>query len=220
MVGGTRVKPEQCNTLWSDILLGWSAGLELHSSAGGSGSKESSCAAGDLGSIPGQGRFLREGNGNPLQYSCLEIPWTEEPGGLPSMMSQYLDTIKQVNHQTTASMPPHLKVGGSHQKLRSSNLTSIHNERTHFMWWLSKHIALNKWNKISQKNVLPIGIPSTFFQPILFYSILFFLPLRPFSFLLHLLLLLVFLLVLHVLSFLFFLLSLPSSSPYLHWLTH
>ena len=125
MVSGTRVKPEQCNTLWSDILLGWSAGLELHSSAGGSGSKESSCAAGDLGSIPGQGRFLREGNGNPLQYSCLEIPWTEEPGGLPSMMSQYLDTIKQVNHQTTASMPSHLKVGESHQKLRSSNLTSM-----------------------------------------------------------------------------------------------
>ena len=28
-----------------------------------------------------------EGNGNPLQYSCLEIPWTEEPGGLQSMGS-------------------------------------------------------------------------------------------------------------------------------------
>ena len=26
----------------------------------------------DLGSIPGSGRFLGEGNGNPLQYSCLE----------------------------------------------------------------------------------------------------------------------------------------------------
>ena len=26
-----------------------------------------------------------EGNGNPFQYSCLEIPWTEEPGGLQSM---------------------------------------------------------------------------------------------------------------------------------------
>jgi len=25
---------------------------------------------------------FREGNGTPLQYSCLEIPWTEEPGGL------------------------------------------------------------------------------------------------------------------------------------------
>ena len=29
-----------------------------------------------------------EGNGNPLQYSCLEIPWTEEPGRLQSMGSQ------------------------------------------------------------------------------------------------------------------------------------
>ena len=30
--------------------------------------------AGDLGSIPGLGRFPGEGNGNPLQYSCLENP--------------------------------------------------------------------------------------------------------------------------------------------------
>ena len=29
-----------------------------------------------------------EGNGNPLQYSCLEIPWKEEPGGLQSTGSQ------------------------------------------------------------------------------------------------------------------------------------
>ena len=35
------------------------------------------------------GRYPGEGNGNPLQYSCLEnIPWTEEPGGLQSMGSQ------------------------------------------------------------------------------------------------------------------------------------
>ena len=31
--------------------------------------------------------FLREGNGTPLQYSCLENPWTEEPGRLQSMES-------------------------------------------------------------------------------------------------------------------------------------
>ena len=30
--------------------------------------------AGDAGSIPGSGKFPREGNGNPLQYSCLENP--------------------------------------------------------------------------------------------------------------------------------------------------
>ena len=34
--------------------------------------KEPACNAGDTGSIPGLGRFLQEGHGNPLQYSCLE----------------------------------------------------------------------------------------------------------------------------------------------------
>ena len=39
---------------------------------GGSDSKASACNAGNLGSIPGSGRSPGEGNGNPLQYSCLE----------------------------------------------------------------------------------------------------------------------------------------------------
>jgi len=39
---------------------------------GGSDGKEPACRGGDPGSIPGLGRSLREGNGNPLQYSCLE----------------------------------------------------------------------------------------------------------------------------------------------------
>ena len=38
----------------------------------GSVGKESACNAGDLGSIPGLGKSPGEGNGNPLQYSCLE----------------------------------------------------------------------------------------------------------------------------------------------------
>ena len=41
---------------------------------GGSDGKASACDAGDLGSIPGLGRSPGEGNGNPLQYSCLENP--------------------------------------------------------------------------------------------------------------------------------------------------
>ena len=40
--------------------------------SGGSDSKASVYSAGDLGSIPGSGRSSGEGNGNPLQYSCLE----------------------------------------------------------------------------------------------------------------------------------------------------
>ena len=41
---------------------------------GSSDGKASAYSAGDLGSIPGSGRSPGEGNGNPLQYSCLEIP--------------------------------------------------------------------------------------------------------------------------------------------------
>ena len=45
--------------------------------------------AGDVargaGSIPGLGRSPGEGNDNPLQCSCLKIPWTEEPGRLQSI---------------------------------------------------------------------------------------------------------------------------------------
>ena len=39
---------------------------------GGSEGKASACNAGDWGSIPESGRHPGEGNGNPLQYSCLE----------------------------------------------------------------------------------------------------------------------------------------------------
>ena len=39
---------------------------------GGSDSKASAYNEGDVGSIPGSGRSSGEGNGNPLQYSCLE----------------------------------------------------------------------------------------------------------------------------------------------------
>ena len=39
---------------------------------GSSDSKESDCNAGDVGSVPRSGRSSGEGNGYPLQYSCLE----------------------------------------------------------------------------------------------------------------------------------------------------
>ena len=41
---------------------------------GGSDGKASVYNVGDLDSIPGSGKFPGEGNGNPLQYSCLENP--------------------------------------------------------------------------------------------------------------------------------------------------
>ena len=41
----------------------------------------------DANSTPGLGRSPGGGQGNPLQFSCLEIPWTEESGRLQSMQS-------------------------------------------------------------------------------------------------------------------------------------
>ena len=53
---------------------------------GGSVVKNPLASTGDLNSIPGLGRAPGEGNGNPLQYSCLKNPMTVEgSGGLQSM---------------------------------------------------------------------------------------------------------------------------------------
>ena len=43
---------------------------------------------GDLGAISGMERSPRRENGNPFQYSCLRIPWTEKHGRLQSLRSQ------------------------------------------------------------------------------------------------------------------------------------
>ena len=64
---------------------------------GSSNGKESACNAGDLGSIPGLGRYPGEKNGNPLQYSCLGnfmtdySPWD----------CKELDTNEQLMHTHT-----------------------------------------------------------------------------------------------------------------------
>ena len=70
--------------------------MGLHYSSDG---KESLCNSGDPGSIPGSGRFPGEGNGNPLQYSCLENPmdrgawWATVHGG-----RKELDRTKRLTH--------------------------------------------------------------------------------------------------------------------------
>ena len=52
---------------------------------GGSDGKESTWIVGDPGSMSELERFPGEGKGNPLQFSCLRVLWTEEPGGLQDM---------------------------------------------------------------------------------------------------------------------------------------
>ena len=67
-----------CIPTWS-LLTGTLPSMLLNSSThpgfpGGSDGKASACNAGDPGSIPGPGKIPGEGNGNPLQYPCLENP--------------------------------------------------------------------------------------------------------------------------------------------------
>ena len=75
-------------------------------------SVKSACNAGDSGSIPGSGRFPREGNNNPLQYSCLENSMDrEEPGGQRSMGSQRVRS-KGVTNTFTFIREPDAKESG------------------------------------------------------------------------------------------------------------
>ena len=70
-------KPGQ-STRWESFRepglgrLGWHA--DFLPQKGGLDGKASAYSVGDLGSIPRSGRSSGEGNGNPLQYSCLENP--------------------------------------------------------------------------------------------------------------------------------------------------
>ena len=68
---------------------------------GSSDAKASAYNAGDPGSIPGLGRSPGEGNGNPLQYSCLENPMAREACRLQSMGSQ------RVKHDWATSLSLH-----------------------------------------------------------------------------------------------------------------
>ena len=68
---------------------------------GGSEGKASACNAGDLGLIPGSGRSAGEGNGNPLQSSCLENSMDGEAWQAPvygghkeSDMTEWLHKLK------------------------------------------------------------------------------------------------------------------------------
>ena len=76
-----------------------SAYEEIPSSVG----KQSACSAGDLDSIPGSGRSPGEGNGNPLQDSCLENPMVR--GALQATVHG----VARVGHDLATKPPNHMK---------------------------------------------------------------------------------------------------------------
>ena len=75
------------------VTLAWTISINVRLAGiggfpSGSDSKESSCNEEGQSSISGSGWSPGEGNDNLLQYSCLENPWMEGPGGLQFIRSQ------------------------------------------------------------------------------------------------------------------------------------
>jgi len=74
--------------------------------SGGSDHKESACNVGDLGSFRGLGRSCGEGNGYPLQYSCLEKSmgrgawWATVPGLAKSLCLVYINMCHKYHSAT------------------------------------------------------------------------------------------------------------------------
>ena len=62
--------------------------------------KECACSAGDLGSVPGSGRSTGEGNGNPLQYSCLENSMDR------GAWQATINGVSKVRHNLATKPPP------------------------------------------------------------------------------------------------------------------
>ena len=74
---------------------------------GGSDGRESACSKGDLGLISGLGRFPEEGNGYPLQYSCLENSmdrgaWQATIHGVAKSQTQLSSEGGGINHHVIA----------------------------------------------------------------------------------------------------------------------
>ena len=105
-------------------------------------SKASACNTGDLGSIPGSGRSPGEGNGNPLQYSCLENPldrgaWRATVLGITRVgddlaLSFFLLSFFLDGHgPSLASLKPALISGGGFMSDASASGPGVHAANTH-----------------------------------------------------------------------------------------
>ena len=100
-----------CDFTFLPVLFGYSSfctdlPMILEGFPGGSEVKASAYITGDLGSIPGSGRSPGEGNGNPLQYSCLENPvdggaWWAIVHGVTKSQKQLSDlpNLKKKDHR-------------------------------------------------------------------------------------------------------------------------
>ena len=95
--------------------------------------------AGDMGSIHGSGRSPGEGNGNPLQYSCLGKPWTEEPGRLQFMAGSQKNQTQLSDWTTTKHFPQIIyyyeRTTGHHSTGQEPGSTQLNQVISHGTTW-------------------------------------------------------------------------------------
>ena len=92
-----------------------------------------------MGEISAEGEGIcGEGNGTPLQYSCLENPWTEEPGRLQSMGSLRVERL-----------PFHFSLScigeGNGNPLQCS---CLENPRNRGAWWAAVYGVAQSWTQL------------------------------------------------------------------------
>ena len=124
--------------------------------------KESACNAGHLGLIPRLGRFPGEGNGNPLQYSCLEIPmdkgaWKATVCGIIAVGYDLVIKPPPIYSVNIYCTPSWTEEPGRLQSMAS--LESDTTERLHFHFSLSLFTFMH-WRRKWQPT--PVFLPGEF----------------------------------------------------------
>ena len=108
-------------------------------------SKESACNAGDLGSIPESGRFPGEGNGNPLQYSCLENPMDR------GAQRAIVHGVPRVGHDLATKPPPGC-YWASQVALVVKNPPANAGDVRCGAWWAAVHKVTKSRTRLSERS--------------------------------------------------------------------
>ena len=112
----------------------------------------------DVSSVPGLGRSLGGGHGNPLQYSYLKNPRTEEPGGLPSLESHrvglnWSDLAQEIllrpgikaPYFSTPTTWPHSLLGKTALIIVKENINHTCGERSLHFFFFNKLVLWARW---------------------------------------------------------------------------
>ena len=109
--------------------------IHIYGFPGGSVVKNPPANVGEVGSIPGSGRSPREGNSNPLQYSCLKNPtdreaWWTTVHGVAKSWTQFIDWTRSRSHPQSTQVPWELhREGGWSEQDSQRVLPTFHSHK-------------------------------------------------------------------------------------------